>query len=85
MEPRPDEDIFPIVFCYRQYWELLLKHLYQAALDDDAIYVTELRHIGHDLNRLWEKAKPYVKQYLKGLDFEKSFEKSVCLFYGNYR
>lgn len=76
----PDAQIFPVIFCYRQYLELLLKHIYQTGLQDDDSYIAQLQHIGHDLHKLWAKAKPYVKDYLKDIDLEKEVRKDFIAF-----
>ena len=77
----PDAEVFPIVFCYRQYLELLLKHFYQTALGDDDVYMDELRRIGHDLHKLWKKAKPFLKDHLKTIGLEKETRKEFVLFF----
>lgn len=52
--------IFPIIFCYRHYIELSLKHLianYGAIVGVSSLWKT------HDLSTLWNTVKVVVKNY----------------------
>ncbi len=55
----PDLYIFPIMFCYRQYLELILKNIYFVnAKDED--YNDFLRKVSHDLLKIWSYVKPIL-------------------------
>ena len=63
--------IFPIIFCYRHYIELSLKHL--IANYGPTVGVTRSWN-SHDLSTLWNKVKVIIKGY--GVDVE---DDSTCV------
>lgn len=56
----PDLYIFPIIFCYRQYLELLLKNLYRQSVNDTA-YKRFLKEVSHDLDKVFIHVKPLLQ------------------------
>ncbi len=55
----PDLYIFPIMFCYRQYLELLLKNICQHHMKKKD-YKDFVFDVSHDLSKIW----PYAKSFL---------------------
>lgn len=55
--------VFPIVFLYRQYLELLLKNIYFVYIEEDSRVKTKfIKDNGHRLDKIWvHKIKPYFK------------------------
>lgn len=51
--------VFTILFSYRHYLELILKHIY--LLQDEQGYKTNLQKISHNLDKLFEKVKPLIE------------------------
>lgn len=51
--------IFPIMFCYRQYLELLLKNIYYAREADN--YNRYIGKVSHSLVKSWEYVKPLLE------------------------
>ena len=49
-----DAYVFPIVFLYRQYLELVLKNLYVKIYDKST-------KMDHDLSKIWEKVRKKIK------------------------
>lgn len=58
--------IFPIIFLYRQYTELVLKEIigYGQYLSDHH----NVRQGGHDLKNLWLAAKSYIQKHCTEVD-----------------
>lgn len=58
--------IFPIIFLYRQYTELVLKEIigYGQYLSQHH----DVRQGGHDLNNLWLAAKSYIQKHCTEVD-----------------
>lgn len=52
-----DSHVFPIVFLYRQYLELVLKNLYVKIKGKNP-----KTKMDHDLSKLWEKIKKEIEQ-----------------------
>jgi len=70
-EEERDQDflVYPIVFLYRHYVELLLKEIIKRApyLTDRELSEAEKRHLeNHRLDLLWNDFKPLMKAYRKG-------------------
>ena len=61
-EMKPDLLIFPIVFCYRQYLELLLKNIFYKNRQDDCEYNNYVGKVSHSLIKSWEFIKPILQQ-----------------------
>lgn len=51
--------VFSIVFCYRHYLELVLKHVY--LLQDPEGYWANLQKIIHNLDKLFDYTKPLIE------------------------
>ncbi|WP_108308401.1 hypothetical protein [Metalysinibacillus jejuensis] len=51
--------IFPIIFCYRQYLELLLKNIYYSHNTPDK-YKLYLSRVSHDLKKSFTEVKPFL-------------------------
>lgn len=53
-----DQDVFAVVFLYRQYIELLLKHIYfSQSPETDNQKSTFIRSHGHNLPDMWAKVQ----------------------------
>lgn len=52
----PDLYIFPIMFCYRQYLELLLKNICEKNMKEDK-YEKFVNKVSHDLKKIWKVVK----------------------------
>lgn len=62
--------MFPVVFCYRQYIELLLKELYRKNFNyDNELFSKFVKRVGHDLDKIWIETRDMVKKYLVDYDF----------------
>lgn len=76
----PDLLVFPIMFCYRQYLELLLKNIYYKSCSEEQ-YKKFICQVGHNISKIWIKVRPLLKDDLKEKEFEiidtviKSFNK----------
>lgn len=74
----PDLLIYPIMFCYRQYLELLLKNIYVRNKTDEE-YKDYVKSVSHNLVESWN----YVKLILQNQISDKKItyiEKVICLF-----
>lgn len=56
----PDLSIFPIMFCYRQYLELVLKNICYVNMDKNS-YLNLIRKASHNLLDVWKEAKVFLK------------------------
>ena len=59
----PDLYIFPIMFCYRQYMELVLKNICECGMNEEE-YKAFIRDVSHRLDKIWEYAKPFLIENL---------------------
>lgn len=76
-EKVPDLLIYPIMFCYRQYLELLLKNIYMKNNTED--YKDYVNNVSHNIIKSWEYVKPILLNQIK--DKELSFiEEVICFF-----
>ncbi|MDU4800953.1 MAG: hypothetical protein E6X81_08125 [Clostridium butyricum] len=79
-----DTYVFPIVFLYRQYIELLLKNIYfKFNSDEQKEKIIFIRKHGHKLSKVWKKVKElmeennYKKSDIQFIEsFIKEFEKN---------
>lgn len=55
----PDYFLFPLVFCYRQYLELLFKNIYRINHTVEE-YQNYIKRVSHDLARSFENIEPYL-------------------------
>ncbi|MGL5330192.1 MAG: hypothetical protein ACRDD7_13055 [Peptostreptococcaceae bacterium] len=60
-----DTCIYPAVFLYRQYLELMLKHIYIAHSDDDyETKSTTIKRTGHNIKYMWDnKVESIINKY----------------------
>jgi len=56
----PDLLIFPIMFCYRQYLELVLKNICYKNMKDNE-YRLFIKKSSHNLINIWKKSKNFLK------------------------
>lgn len=70
----PDLLVFPIMFNYRQYIELVLKNLYKCSIDNKSEYNQFVRRVGHDLTKIFSETKPHLENFL---DESKSAKKQL--------
>lgn len=75
----PDLYIFPIMFCYRQYLELLLKNIYALKVKENE-YVSFVRKVSHDLFKIWSYVKPILEK-LHSQDQIDLINEVVCLIH----
>lgn len=75
----PDLYIFPIMFCYRQYLELLFKNICQHHMKKKD-YKDFVHDVSHDLSKIWPYAKSFLISEINNdmIDF---IEQSVMFFY----
>lgn len=67
----PDLYIFPIIFSYRQYLELLLKNIYvinKIKNKDD--YEKFIKKVSHNLSKVWQVVKPILQDNHKDEDID---------------
>ena len=58
-----DTVIYPVCFLYRQYLELAMKNIYLFFSEDTReIKINTLKQVLHDLMKIWNKIKPYLKK-----------------------
>lgn len=60
----PDLLIFPIMFNYRQYLELLLKNIYSNNTKDEYEYEKFIKTCSHNLSQSWKIVKKFLKKDL---------------------
>lgn len=63
----PDLNIFPIMFCYRQYLELILKNVCYVNMDKNS-YLEFIKNSSHNLLNVWKEAKVFLKNTQEQLD-----------------
>lgn len=73
----PDLFVFPIIFCYRQYLELLLKNIYFIKKKDE--YNSFINKVSHNLIKIWEFTTPILQAEIKEKEI-KFIEKVVIFF-----
>ncbi|MDF2572056.1 MAG: hypothetical protein K0R55_3660 [Sporomusa sp.] len=81
----PDLNLFPVIFNYRQYLELVLKNFYSKQISQN-VYRSDIRVIGHDLNKLWDKVEPYIANYVNTSGYSAGatdFIKQVVMIFHN--
>lgn len=78
-EKRPDLMMFPIMFSYRQYLELLLKNICQKGMDDIG-YNELIKKSSHDLDKIWKPCKNLLQDIISAeeVDF---IEEVVDIFF----
>lgn len=76
-EMSPDLLVFPIIFCYRQYLELLLKNIYYIHKKDE--YNNFINKVSHNLIKIWEFTKPILQAEIKEKEIN-FIEKIVTIF-----
>lgn len=76
-EKEPDLLICPIMFCYRQYLELLLKNIYMKNNTED--YKDYVNNVSHNIVKSWEYVKDILLNQIK--DKELSFVEEVIYFF----
>ncbi len=60
----PDLYIFPIMFCYRQYMELILKNIcYRNMIEN--MYKAFINRVSHNIAGIWNEAKKYLSNFSK--------------------
>lgn len=64
----PDEMLYPVLFLYRHYIELRLKEIIQLG-NRIATGNWDASH-GHDLNSLWDKVEPVLRDKVSGMTDE---------------
>lgn len=57
----PDLYIFPIMFCYRQYLEQVLKNICYKEMDN-VDYKKFIEKASHNLLKIWKEAKKFLKR-----------------------
>lgn len=60
----PDLFIYPIMFCYRQYLELILKNVYFRRKTTEE-YTDFIKKVSHDLCKSWDNVKLLLINDLK--------------------
>lgn len=69
-----DLTVFPLIFNYRQFIELVLKNIYRKH-NDNASFVTWLNMVSHDLSKIWNSSLANgssVKSIVQTLAFDDS-------------
>lgn len=56
----PDLYIFPIMFCYRQYLEQLLKNICYKNMEKDD-YKNLIKKVSHNLIQVWKVSKTFLE------------------------
>ena len=73
--------VFPVVFCYRQYLELVLKTIFKIYSKLD--FIAFLKRVGHDLQKLFDEVSPFLQSSCKlsqnEIDFIKAVIDDFCL------
>lgn len=64
--------LFPIIFCYRQYLELLLKNIYYQNRTSDE-YKDFISKVLHDLEKIWNNVKNIINLASEDLDAMEEF------------
>ncbi len=59
----PDLLIYPIMFCYRQYLELLLKNVYMQNSTEEE-YKNFVNSVSHNISDSWNYVKPILKNQI---------------------
>lgn len=62
-QKRPDLYIFPMIFCYRQYLELVLKNICYVKMNKSK-YQRLIKEASHSLKKVWDKAITFLKDIL---------------------
>ncbi|WP_305153818.1 hypothetical protein [uncultured Clostridium sp.] len=75
----PDLFIFPVMFSYRQYLELVLKNICYRNMDESK-YVKFIKMRSHNLQAIWRDSKMFLKEYISGEELE-VIERAVSFFY----
>lgn len=76
--PHKDFYIYPIVFMYRQYLELMLKNFYFLYEEDENKRKDFIKNVGHSLEKIFEKCKPLIESYY--LEYKLTNAKSLLKF-----
>lgn len=64
-----DTCVFPAVFLYRQFIELMLKHIYLAHSDDEhEAKVNTIKRTSHNIKRMWDKVEVIIRKYFPNDD-----------------
>ena len=66
----PDALIYPIMFCYRQYLELLLKNIYMSNKSEED-YRKYIKKVSHNIIKSWKYINPILSSQIetKNLNF----------------
>lgn len=75
-QKQPDLLLFPIVFCYRQYLELLLKNIYHKNKTSKE-YIDFIKRSSHNLEKIWKDVKCFINLSSEDLD---AMEELVLVF-----
>lgn len=74
-----DLHIFPIIFSYRQYLELVLKNVCYKNMTRNQ-YIKLIRYASHNLIKVWQNAKEFLKKNITPKQLNE-IEEIIRLFY----
>ena len=84
--PLKDIYVYPIVFMYRQYLELLFKNIYLLYEKDENKHRSFIKKVGHSLKDIFNECRPLIEQYYSDKNLDNScsylkFDSSMSSIY----